>query len=110
MTALLIERLKDLGFKPDGDDEGEEYPDYIAYAGQHDLFSVKVSTHVYDWSKERGSFFRERERPTVSTPVTWDEVEACADPSELVFTSDDVLARVERNGDLFAPLLGPSAA
>ncbi len=39
-------------------------------------------------------------------PGTWDEVEACADPADLVFTSDDVLARVERSGDLFAPLLG----
>jgi bifunctional non-homologous end joining protein LigD len=38
--------------------------------------------------------------------VTWDEVASCADPSDLVFTSDDVLARVGRDGDLFAPLLG----
>ncbi len=49
---------------------------------------------------------RARERPTVSTPVTWDEVEACTSRPDLVFTSDDVLARVERAGDLFAPLLG----
>jgi bifunctional non-homologous end joining protein LigD len=51
---------------------------------------------------------RARERPTVSTPVTWDEVEACAasgDPDELVFLPDDVLRRVEADGDLFAPLL-----
>ena len=42
---------------------------------------------------------------TVSTPITWDEVAACASPEDLVFTSDDVLARVEAHGDLFAPLL-----
>jgi bifunctional non-homologous end joining protein LigD len=39
----------------------------------------------------------------VSTPVRWDEVEACADgDAELVFTATDVLARVEELGDLFA--------
>ena len=48
---------------------------------------------------------RAREHPTVSTPVTWDEVAGCAAPQDLVFTSADVLQRVERHGDLFAPLL-----
>jgi len=51
---------------------------------------------------------RARERPTVSTPVTWDEVEACAragDAGRLVFEARDVLARVEREGDLFADAL-----
>jgi bifunctional non-homologous end joining protein LigD len=51
---------------------------------------------------------RARETPTVSTPVTWDEVEACAesgDPSTLRYAMDDVLERVSRLGDLFAPLL-----
>jgi bifunctional non-homologous end joining protein LigD len=46
---------------------------------------------------------RARERPTVSTPLEWVEVEA-ADPDALVFESDDVLARVEERGDLFAPV------
>jgi bifunctional non-homologous end joining protein LigD len=41
----------------------------------------------------------------VSTPLTWDEVEACGKPQDLVFTSDDVLTRVAEHGDLFAPLL-----
>ena len=45
---------------------------------------------------------RAMERPTVSTPLTWDEVEGGGD---LVFTSDDVLARVAEHGDLFAPVL-----
>jgi bifunctional non-homologous end joining protein LigD len=51
---------------------------------------------------------RARERPTVSTPVTWDEVEACAragDPELLVFEARTVLERVERDGDLFADAL-----
>jgi bifunctional non-homologous end joining protein LigD len=49
---------------------------------------------------------RARPRPTVSTPITWDEVEAVADGGdELRFEAADVLARVEEQGDLFAPVL-----
>ena len=51
---------------------------------------------------------RARERPTVSTPVRWEEVEAAAesgDGSSLVFEAGDVLERVEQHGDLFAPVL-----
>jgi len=51
---------------------------------------------------------RARERPTASTPVTWDEVEGVLrsrDPDELAFTSDEVLARVEEHGDCFAAVL-----
>jgi bifunctional non-homologous end joining protein LigD len=51
---------------------------------------------------------RARERPTVSTPVTWEEVEAVAesgDGSSLVFEAGDVLERIEEHGDLFAPVL-----
>ncbi|MGI8686366.1 MAG: non-homologous end-joining DNA ligase [Acidimicrobiales bacterium] len=50
---------------------------------------------------------RARPRPTVSTPVTWDEVTATAesgDPASLVFEADDVVERVGRMGDLFACL------
>ena len=67
---------------------------------------------LVDWSQNSAAkttvsvySLRARPRPTVSTPVTWDEVEACTAPQELVFTSDDVLARVEHLGDLFASLL-----
>lgn len=51
---------------------------------------------------------RARERPTVSTPVTWKEVERALDrddPDSLVFEAADVLKRIERQGDLFAPVL-----
>jgi bifunctional non-homologous end joining protein LigD len=51
---------------------------------------------------------RARERPTVSTPVAWEEVEAAAksgDGTELVFEAADVLERIEQRGDLFAPVL-----
>ena len=44
--------------------------------------------------------------PTVSTPVTWDEVEQCASSGEeLRFEAADVLARVDEFGDLFADVL-----
>jgi hypothetical protein len=66
MTAYdrLVKGLLVLGFRPG--DPDEDTSDFLAYAGKHDLFAIKVSTHVYDWSKERGSFMRERETPTVS--------------------------------------------
>ncbi len=45
---------------------------------------------------------RARERPTVSTPLKWSELD---DPAALVFEAADVLDRVERHGDLFAPVV-----
>jgi bifunctional non-homologous end joining protein LigD len=51
---------------------------------------------------------RARERPTVSTPLEWDEVEGVLrsrDPDDLTFTSDEVLERVADHGDCFAPVL-----
>lgn len=51
---------------------------------------------------------RARERPTVSTPITWDELEGAIDADDaggLVFETADVLQRVERLGDLMAPVL-----
>jgi len=44
---------------------------------------------------------RARERPTVSTPLRWEELD---DPGALVFEASDVLERVEEHGDLFAPV------
>jgi bifunctional non-homologous end joining protein LigD len=41
----------------------------------------------------------------VSTPVTWEEVEAAASGTALTFQAADVLARIEAHGDLFAPTL-----
>jgi len=60
----------------------------------------KTTVNVYS--------LRAKSRPTVSTPVTWDEVATALkkkDPALLVFETTDVLARVEKNGDLFAPVL-----
>ncbi len=49
---------------------------------------------------------RARPTPTVSTPVTWDEVDdAAAGRATLSFEAPEVLDRVDRLGDLFAPVL-----
>jgi bifunctional non-homologous end joining protein LigD len=49
---------------------------------------------------------RARPRPTVSTPVSWTEVEAAArGAADLVFEATDVMARVAEHGDLFAEVL-----
>jgi len=51
---------------------------------------------------------RAREYQTASTPVTWDEVAAVADSGDkgkLTFEADAVIERVEKHGDLFAPVL-----
>jgi DNA primase len=51
---------------------------------------------------------RAREHPTVSTPVTWDEVARCLkkkDAGLLVFESKQTIARFEKMGDLFEPVL-----
>jgi bifunctional non-homologous end joining protein LigD len=50
---------------------------------------------------------RAKELPTVSTPVTWKEVESALkkkDPQLLAFISDHVLKRVDKSGDLFQPV------
>jgi bifunctional non-homologous end joining protein LigD len=51
---------------------------------------------------------RAREHPTISTPVTWEEVERALkkkDAALLVFEAPQVVARVEKLGDLFEPVL-----
>ncbi|HEX8525083.1 MAG TPA: non-homologous end-joining DNA ligase [Tepidisphaeraceae bacterium] len=68
-----------------------------------------------DWSQnDRGKTtvcaysLRAKDQPSVSTPVTWDEVDqavARRSPRLLTFLAEDVLARVEEEGDLFKPVL-----
>jgi bifunctional non-homologous end joining protein LigD len=85
-----------------------EHPKLIVSSQKKELRKGKV---LIDWSqndehKTTVSVYslRARERPTVSTPLAWDEVEA-ADPGALVFEAGDVLERVEERGDLFAPVV-----
>ena len=47
---------------------------------------------------------RARPEPTVSTPLTWDEVSDTADRRPISFTAPEVLGRIAELGDLFAPV------
>ena len=77
--------------------------------------ALRVNKVLVDWSQNDDHktticvySLRAKERPTVSTPVEWGEVERCLkknDPKLLVFDSNDVLKRVEKKGDLFEPVL-----
>jgi bifunctional non-homologous end joining protein LigD len=64
---------------------------------------VLVDWSQNDWHKSTVAPYslRAREQPTVSTPVTWDEVEA----GELDYDHADLRERIEKHGDLFAPVL-----
>lgn len=68
-----------------------------------------------DWSQNASAkttaapyTLRVRQRPGVATPVTWDEVAACREPADLAFTPEEVMDRVQRHGDLFAPVAEPT--
>ena len=85
-----------------------QYPKLIVSVQRKELRRGKV---LIDWSQNHEKkttvsvySLRAREHPTVSTPLSWEEVEA-RDPSGLAFESHDVLERVEEHGDLFAPVV-----
>jgi bifunctional non-homologous end joining protein LigD len=88
------------------------HPDEIVSRMTKKLRKGKV---FVDWSQNTESkttvavySLRARERPTVSTPLEWDEVEAAAesgDPEPIRFEAPQVIERVEERGDLFAPVL-----
>jgi bifunctional non-homologous end joining protein LigD len=87
----------------------KEHPALVVWNMKKELRTGKV---LVDWSQNNAAkttiaaySLRARPEPTVSTPVAWDEVDACTQPGDLRFTSADVLARVDEVGDLFAPLL-----
>ena len=75
--------------------------------------AVRPGKIFVDWSQNArhkttiGVYsMRARPEPTCSTPVTWEEVAACADGGpELRFSWREVLDRVGEHGDLFAPVL-----
>ena len=89
-----------------------EHPQHVVYDMKKALRKGKV---LIDWSQNDDHkttvcvySLRARERPTVSTPVTWQElhkVQKSSNPDQLVFDSDAVLRRVQKFGDLFAPVL-----
>ncbi len=85
------------------------HPDRVVRTMRKDRRGGKV---LVDWSQNRASkttvapySLRARERPTVAAPITWDEVEVIAAGASMALESAEVLERVERHGDLFAPVL-----
>jgi bifunctional non-homologous end joining protein LigD len=89
----------------------KKHPELVVSNMRKSLRKGKV---LIDWSQNHPAkttvavySVRGRPEPTVSTPVSWDEVSACAakgDAGRLRFTTADVLKRVAQKGDLFAPM------
>jgi bifunctional non-homologous end joining protein LigD len=85
------------------------HPDRIVTAQARTLRTAKV---LIDWTQNQRTkttvcaySLRGRERPSVSTPLTWEEVEradADRDGAQLRFEMDAVLERVATHGDRFA--------
>ena len=89
----------------------KQYPDEVLV----EMTKAKRPGKVFiDWSQNNRAkttigvySLRARAQPSVSTPITWDEVETAASGergSGPVFLADDVVERVRRHGDLFAPV------
>jgi bifunctional non-homologous end joining protein LigD len=77
--------------------------------------SRRAGKVLVDWSQNNAHkttvsvySLRAKESPTVSTPVSWEEIEAVdrgGKPGDLSFVSKEVLQRVKKMDDLFAPVL-----
>jgi bifunctional non-homologous end joining protein LigD len=88
------------------------HPELVVSNMKKELRKGKV---LVDWSQNNQHkttvcvySLRAKERPTASTPVTWDEVEKCVkkgDPDLLAFEASEVLKRVDKHGDLFEQVL-----
>ena len=90
------------------DDLAAALPDLVVSNMDKRLRTGKV---FIDWSQNNGAkttiapySLRGIDRPTVSTPLTWDEVSEASSASDLVFTADQVTARVRDIGDLLGTL------
>jgi bifunctional non-homologous end joining protein LigD len=89
-----------------------EHPEQVVSDMKKQVRTGKV---LVDWSQNDEHkttvavySLRAREHPTASTPVTWEEVQRALkkkDASLLVFEAKQVVARFDKMGDLFAPVL-----
>jgi bifunctional non-homologous end joining protein LigD len=85
-----------------------EHPDLVVSTMNKAARKAKV---FIDWSQNNPAkttiapySLRGTDRPQVSTPLTWDEVEAARSPEDLVFGPADVQTRLEEIGDLLEPM------
>jgi bifunctional non-homologous end joining protein LigD len=89
-----------------------DYPEQVVHMQRKALRQGRV---LIDWSQNdeykttvNVYSLRARERPTVSAPVTWQEVDECLaqqEPGRLDLDYEMALDRMERLGDLFEPVL-----
>ena len=110
-TAIDYERTKQFA-RTLAERLAREHPDLVVSRMQKSLRAGKV---FIDWSQNDEHkttinvySLRAKARPTVSTPVTWKEVELTVrkkDTMRLVFESDEALQRAQKLGDLFEPVL-----
>src|SRR6266478_1038723 len=109
-TSVTYEQTKDLSRALAQHLEGE----HVDLVTSNMSKTVRKGKVFVDWSQNDEHkttvcvySLRAKEEPTVSTPVTWDEVATCLKRKKadlLKFRSDQVLARVGKKGDLFAPV------
>jgi bifunctional non-homologous end joining protein LigD len=88
------------------------HPELVVSDMKKELRRGKV---LVDWSQNSETkttvsvySLRAKERPFVSIPLEWSEVEKCVkkkDTSLVFFEADEALKRVDKKGDLFAPVL-----
>ncbi|CAM5654655.1 ATP-dependent DNA ligase family profile domain-containing protein OS=Kitasatospora aureofaciens OX=1894 GN=GCM10010502_23010 PE=4 SV=1 [Kitasatospora aureofaciens] len=91
-----------------------EHPDLVV----HTMAKARRRGRVLvDWSQNNAKkttaapyTLRARPLPTVSTPLSWGELERASGETELVFTLAELPGRLAAHGDLFAPLLDPEQA
>ncbi len=86
-----------------------EHPDLVTSTIEKARRRKKV---LIDWAQNAPSrttvavySVRARDEPTVSTPVTWEEVESARSREDLTFDTSAALDRLEHLGDLMAPVL-----
>ena len=90
--------------------------DQLAQAIPDDVVSsmekkVRTGKVFIDWSQNNAAkttiapySMRGIDRPTVSTPLTWDEVESATKAADLRFETADVVRRLDEHGDLLADM------
>ena len=96
------------------DQLAEAVPDLVVSMMEKQVRRGKV---FIDWSQNNGAkttiapySLRGVARPTVSTPLTWDEVGDAADAEDLRFEAADVVQRIEEHGDLLGDMTDHTAA
>ena len=109
-TAVTYDQTKDLS-RAFAEYLEAEHPDLVTSSMSK---SVRKGKILVDWSQNDEHktticvySLRAREEPTVSTPVTWDEVQGCLKKKKadlLKFRSEQTLTRIEKMGDLFEPV------